>query len=33
MYVYANDDVYCGDWINDNFDGAGTYLFKNGERF
>lgn len=41
MYFYENPQlarlkegsVYCGDWKNDKFQGIGTYIFENGERY
>ncbi len=33
IYYYSNGDVYIGDWKEDKFDGTGTYLFQNGERY
>lgn len=32
MY-FKNGDVYFGNWQNDLFNGQGTYIFNNGERY
>lgn len=32
MYL-GNGDIYAGDWKNDKFQGYGTYIFANGERY
>ena len=30
IYWYANGDIYCGDWLDDKFNGYGYYIFLNG---
>ena len=29
----ARGDIYFGDWNEDMFNGYGTYVFSNGERY
>ncbi len=33
IYYYTNNDVYLGEWKEDTFEGQGSYLFANGERY
>jgi hypothetical protein len=30
---YASGDVYEGEWVNGKFQGKGTYIWKNGQKY
>ena len=30
---YEDGVTYTGDWVNDNYEGHGVYVFKSGERY